>query len=167
MPRRLHLLLTLCWTALVAAAPYTPTDDAQVLERIPARASDPRARELHSLRQQLQQDPRNLALALRFARRCYDEVAAQGDPRYIGHAQAALQPWLGLPDPPVDVRVLRAILLQFDHRFEPALADLDAALRAEPGNAEAAAWRTAILMVRADYEGARASCRLRAGPRTR
>jgi len=157
--RRPHLLLTLFLPAMAAAAPYTPTDDAQVLERVPARATDPRARELHTLRLQLRQDPLNLALAVQLAQRCYDEVAAQGDPRYIGQAEAALQPWLGLADPPVAVRVLRAILLQFDHRFEPALADLDAALRAEPGHAEAAAWRTAILMVRAEYDAARASCR--------
>ena len=156
--RRLHFLWLLCLPAVVSAAPYTPADDAQVLERVPARASDPAARELHALRQQWRRDPQNLALAVRLARRSYDEVAAQGDPRYIGHAQAALQPWLELPDPPVAVRVLRAILLQFDHRFEPALADLDAALRAEPDHVEAAAWRTAIQMVRADYAGARASC---------
>ncbi|HSQ73828.1 MAG TPA: hypothetical protein VLM87_15550, partial [Rubrivivax sp.] len=159
MFRRPHLLLTLCLPAVVTAAPYTPTDDAQVLERVPARATDPRARELHALRLQLRQDPLNLELAVQLAQRCYDEVAAQGDPRYIGQAEAALRPWLGLADPPVAVRVLRAILLQFDHRFEPALADLDAALRAEPGHAEAAAWRTAILMVRAEYDAARASCR--------
>jgi Tfp pilus assembly protein PilF len=64
-----------------------------------------------------------------------------------------------LADPPPEVRVLRAILLQFDHRFEPALEDLEAVLRAEPGHVEAGAWRTAILMVRADYAGARESCR--------
>jgi hypothetical protein len=159
VPCRLHPLLSLCLPALVAAAPYTPRDDAQVLERVPARASDPAARELHALRQQLRQNPQDLALAVRLARRCYDEVAAQGDPRYIGYAQAALQPWLGLTDPPVAVRLLRAILLQFDHRFEPALADLDAVLRAEPDHVEAAAWRAAIQMVRADYGAARASCR--------
>jgi len=157
--RRPQFLLCLCLPTLVAAAPYTPTDDTQVLERVPARSSDPRARELHALRQQLRQDPQNLALAVRLAQRYYDEVAAQGDPRYIGQAQAALQPWLGLSDPPPPVRLLRAILLQFDHRFDEALADLDAVLRAAPDHVEAGAWRTAILMVRADYEGARASCR--------
>lgn len=159
MHRRLPTLLLLCLPAVVMAAPYTPSDDAQVVERVPARASDPRAREFHALRQQLRRDPQDLALAVRFAQRCYDEVAAQGDPRYIGYAQAALQPWLALADPPPAVRVLRAILLQFDHRFELALEDLDAVLRAEPDHVEAGAWRTAILMVRADYVGARESCR--------
>jgi len=157
--RRLPTLFLLCLPAVLPAAPYTPTDDAKVVERVPARASDPRARELHALRQQLRRSPQDLDLAVRFAQRCYDEVAAQGDPRYIGYAQAALQPWLGLADPPPAVRVLRAILLQFDHRFEPALQDLEAVLRVEPDHVEAGAWRTAILMVRADYAGARASCR--------
>ena len=157
--RRLPTLFLLCLPAVLPAAPYTPTDDAQVVERVPARASDPRAKEFHALRQQLRRSPQDLDLAVRFAQRCYDEVAAQGDPRYIGYAQAALQPWLGLADPPPAVRVLRAILLQFDHRFEPALQDLEAVLRVEPDHVEAGAWRTAILMVRADYAGARESCR--------
>ena len=157
--RRLPTLFLLCLPAVLPAAPYTPTDDAQVVERVPARASDPRAKEFHALRQQLRRSPQDLDLAVRFAQRCYEEVAAQGDPRYIGYAQAALQPWLGLADPPPAVRVLRAILLQFDHRFELALQDLEAVLRVEPDHVEAGAWRTAILMVRADYAGARASCR--------
>ena len=157
--RRLPTLFLLCLPAMLTAAPYTPTDDAQVVERVPARASDPRAKEFHALRQQLRRSPQDLDLAVRFAQRCYEEVAAQGDPRYIGYAQAALQPWLGLADPPPAVRVLRAILLQFDHRFELALQDLEAVLRVEPDHVEAGAWRTAILMVRADYAGARASCR--------
>jgi len=157
--RRLPTLFLLCLPAVLTAAPYTPTDDAQVVERVPARASDPRARELDALRQQLRRSPQDLDLAVRFAQRCYDEVAAQGDPRYIGYAQAALQPWLALADPPPAVRVLRAVLLQFDHRFEPALQDLEAVLRVEPGHLDAGAWRTAILMVRGDYAGARESCR--------
>ena len=31
--------------------------------------------------------------ALRLARRYYAEPAAEGDPRYLGYAQAALGPW--------------------------------------------------------------------------
>ena len=46
-----------------------------------------------------------------------------------------LAPWWDKPDPPPAVRVMRAILLQFDHRFADALADLGAALQAEPDNA--------------------------------
>ena len=49
------------------------------------------------------------------------------------------------------VRVQRAVLLQYSHQFDPALADLDAAVRAEPDNAQAWAWLAAIHLVRADY----------------
>lgn len=142
----------------VWAVPFVPADDSQVLATVPARATDPRARELLALRQAWLVAPQALDAAVRYARRCFEEVAAEGDPRHVGHAQAALRPWFDLPDPPVAVRVLRAQILQFDHRFAPALADLDAALRRQPELGEAWAWRTAILMVQANYAEARRSC---------
>jgi predicted Zn-dependent protease len=129
-----------------------------VLATVPARATDPRARELTALRAAWRARPQDLALSVQLAQRYFDEVAAEGDPRYVGYAQATLQPWWNLPQPPVAVRVLRAMLLQFDHRFEPALADLDAAVAADPDNAAAWSWRTAILMVQARYTQARSSC---------
>lgn len=149
----------LCALAASAhAAPYTPTSDTQVLERLPERAADPRSREMRQWRQDLRADPRNVALAVRLARRYHEEVAAEGDPRYIGYAQAALAPWWDMPDPPPDVRVLRAILRQFSHQFDPAVADLRAAVQADPGNGEAWSWLTAIAMVQARYGDAREGC---------
>ncbi len=140
------------------AEPYRPTADTQVLATVPARASDPRARELVALREAWRADPQDVELSVRLARRYFDEVAAEGDPRYVGYAQSALQPWWALADPPPAVRVMRALLLQFDHRFDPALADLDAVLKLEPQNGQALSWRTAILMVQARYAEARQSC---------
>ncbi|MBK6790172.1 MAG: hypothetical protein IPG77_21820 [Betaproteobacteria bacterium] len=67
--RRLPTLFLLCLPAVLPAAPYTPTDDAQVVERVPARASDPRAKELHALRQQLRRSPRSGTGRARFAQR--------------------------------------------------------------------------------------------------
>ena len=141
-----------------SATPFTPASDAQVLATVPARASDPAARELAALRLAWRQQPNDLDTALRLAERSFAQVGAEGDPRYVGQAQAVLQPWWTLADPPVAVRVLRAQLLQFDHQFDAALADLDAALAAQPDNGTAWAWRTAILMVQADYPKARQSC---------
>lgn len=141
-----------------AAAPFTPASDAQVLATVPARALDPDARALLALRQAWQRAPRALDPALAYARRCLAQVAADGDPRSVGHAQAALAPWFGLADPPPSVRLLRAQILQFDHQFDVALADLDALLRLQPGNLDAWAWRAAIHLVRADYTEARRSC---------
>ena len=155
--------LTLQFGPSAIAAPYTPATDDVVLETVPARALDPAAREMQALRQAWRANPQDLDRATRLAWRYQAEVAATGDPRYMGYIQATLQPWWALPEPPADVRVLRAVVLQFDHRFEPALADLQAVLRAEPDNVTAAAWQLAIRMVLADYAGARQSCAQMAG----
>jgi tetratricopeptide (TPR) repeat protein len=140
------------------AAPFIPKSDQQVLETLPARSGDPRMQEIRELRRQLSADPRNVDVAARLARRYYAEAAAEGDPRYIGYAQAALAAWWNEPDPPVPARVVRAIVLQFGHQFDAALADLHAAVEREPNNGEAWAWLAAISMVRADYVKARRAC---------
>jgi hypothetical protein len=140
------------------AAPFTPRDDAQVLERVPQRADNPRARELQALRAALQREPRNAQAAAALAQRWIDDALAEGDPRFVGYAQAALAPWWAEPAPPPAVRVQRAVVRQYDHRFDEALADLVAVTDEEPWNAPAWAWQAAIRMVRADYAGARAAC---------
>jgi hypothetical protein len=152
----LPILASMCLPA--AAAPRLPTDDAQVLERVPARAADPRVRDLQALRAAWRADPRDVDLAVRLARRYVDEAAAEGDPRYVGYAQAALAPWWTEAAPPVAVRVQRAVLRQYGHQFAEALADLDAAVLAEPANAEAWSWLAAIHLVRADYTAAARAC---------
>ena len=140
------------------AAPRTPGSDAEVLATVPARRSDPRAREMAALRAAWRAWPQDQTAAVALAQRYFEEVAAEGDPRYIGYAQAVLQPWWALAQPPVALRVLRAKLLQFDHQFDAALADLDAALVEQPTLGDAWAWRIAILMVSARYDEARSSC---------
>ena len=150
------------WLALAPAqaAPFTPQADSQVLERVPARSTDPAAREMQALRQAWRAQPQSLQAATALAWRYQAEVAATGDPRYMGYIQATLQPWLVLPDPPADVRILRAVVLQFDHQFDPALVDLAAVLQAQPAHPQALAWQLAIQMVQANYKGARVSCEL-------
>ena len=147
-----------CAPGLAQAAPFTPRSDAQIVETVPARATDPAAREMQALRQAWRARPQDLEAATRLAWRYQQEVAATGDPRYMGYIQAALQPWWALPDPAPEVRVLRAVVRQFDHQFDAALADLRAVLDADPEHAQATAWQLAIQMVRADYRGARDSC---------
>ncbi len=140
------------------ATPFTPSADDQVLERVLPRASGGAGAELQALRAAWRAKPGDLAAATRLAWRYQAEVAATGDPRYMGYIEAALKPWWGLAEPPVDVRVLRAVVFQFDHRFEPALADLRAALAAEPEHPQALAWQLAIQLVLADLPAAKASC---------
>ena len=141
-----------------AAAPRLPESDAEVVERLPTRLNDPVARELAALRAQWRANPRDADAAVRLARRYIEEAGARGDPRYVGYAQATLGPWWAADAPPVDVRVQRAVLHQFEHRFDDALADLNAAVAAQPGHGEAWAWLAAIHMVRAAYDDARRAC---------
>ena len=153
------LLLTLSTLTIdIQAAPFKPRSDAEVLEVLPARATDPRMRELRRLRNELAARPTDLPTAVQLARAYFNEVAAEGDPRYIGYAQAALAPWWDLPAPPAPVRVMRAVLLQFSHHFDAALADVQAVTQEDRDQGEAWAWQTAIHMVRADYAEARLSC---------
>ncbi len=158
LPRTVAGVLA-AWALATAAAPHLPASDATVVERVPARAADPRVRDLQALRAAWRANPRDVDLAVRLARRYVEEAAAEGDPRYVGYAQAALAPWWAEPAPPVAVRVQRAVLRQYGHQFSEALTDLDAAVLAEPANAEAWAWLAAIHLVRADYAQAARGCK--------
>jgi hypothetical protein len=147
-----------CGAPPAQAAPFTPRDDAQVLERVPARAGNARARELQALRDAVQRAPLDAEAAAALAARWIDDALAEGDPRFVGHAQAALAPWWDERAPPAAVRVQRAVILQYEHRFDAALADLAAVTQDEPWHAPAWAWQAAIHLVRADYPAARRAC---------
>ncbi len=142
----------------VLAAPYIPHRHDQVLERLPIAPADPVARELRGLRAELAARPGDSWLAGRLASRYFDLAMAEGDPRYIGYAEAALRPWTAGVSIPADLRLIRGQLRQYRHDFAGALADLEAVAAAEPSNVEAHAWRAAIFMVQARYAEARAEC---------
>lgn len=138
--------------------PFTPASDAVVLERVPATAGDARARERASLRRALAARPEQLDLALRLARLDLEEGRRRGDPRYLGRAQAALAPWWDAASPPPGVRLLRATILQGRHEFPAALADLEAAVKEDPRDAQAWLTRAVVLGVRGEHAEAARSC---------
>lgn len=140
------------------AEPFVPTNDQQVLERVRVVALDPAARELRSLRAALAADPCDPERAAAFVRCCLERSRADGDPRHLGHAQAALSPWWDKAKPPVDVLVLRATLKQGQHDFTKALADLDLAVQLAPDHAQAWLTRVTILTVLGRYDEARQAC---------
>lgn len=152
------ILLLACHDRVASAAPFVPQADDQVLENLPLRPNDPVAREMRQLREQLRADPRNVTIATALASRYYGLVGEEGDPRYLGYAQAALAPWWDMPEPPVEVQVLRAGLAQFRHDFDGALNDLGSVLRRDPDHAQARALRATIHIVQARYQEAKADC---------
>lgn len=161
MPFRLPaVLVSLLFSVAAFGAPYIPQADGMILERLPFRPNDPIARELAQMRTELRQNPRNLAVALKLAQRYYSLVSEEGDPRYLGYAQAALAPWWDQPSPPVEVQVLRASMRQFRHDFEGAVSDLTQVLEREPGNTQALILRALVHIVQARYPQGMADCRM-------
>jgi Tfp pilus assembly protein PilF len=149
-------LLSIALTAF--AAPFIPASDDQVLERLPIKPGDPVARELRTLRAAAAARPDDPSSGEALARRYFDLAMAEGDPRYIGYAEAALRRWATGDSIPVRLRVIRALLRQYKHDFAGALTDLEVAVTAAPADVEAHAWRAAIFMVQARYGEARAEC---------
>ena len=151
-------LLVLCLNAEQAhAAPFTPTNDSEVVERLPL-ASDPSARQLESLRRQLAGRPDDNALRLDIGRRYFALAMAQGDPRMVGYAAAAIAPLEAKSAAIADYWLLRGQLEQFSHQFEQALASLEKAIQIDPKMVEPLAWRAAIFMVQARYAEAKTEC---------
>ena len=151
------LALMLAVAGACHATPYIPADGRQVVERLPSRAN-PVQRELQQLRAELSRNPNDVARATALAQRYIEQARLEGDPRYLGYAQAALAPWWTLPQPSEQVLVLRATLRQGTHQFAEALADLDTVLARDSGNVQARLTRATVQMVTGDYAGARASC---------
>ncbi|WP_394826538.1 hypothetical protein [Pendulispora albinea] len=148
-------ILVAAWLGLgrgtAPAQAYVPRDDAEVLA--PSPAWGPR-----EARAQLARDPTNVALATELAKRDIEEARVTSDPRYLGHAQAALAPWWNDVAPPPEVLLLRATIRQSQHAFDEALLDLNELLRRTPGDAQAWLTRSVVLSVRGEYAASRASC---------
>ncbi len=145
-------------TPVSAAEPSRPTSDATILAIVPA-GRDQAAASLRSDQIALASDRDNLALALRTARMAIEAGRSTADPRRYGQAQAALAAWWSAPEPPEEVRVLRAVIAQAYHDFDGALADLDKILARSPDNAQARLSRAFVRMVTGDVEAGGADCR--------
>ena len=158
---RWGLFLALLLAAFgVAAAPFLPKNDSVVVETLPSKAGDPAAAELRRLRAAVAAAPADAGPASRLARLYFNLAMAQGDPRYVGYADVALRAWPETAASPPEILTLKGMLRQYRHDFAGAMADFDLALKSDPGNSEARAWRAAILMVQADYAAARQECAL-------
>ena len=137
-------------------APRTPADDNTVIERLPFRAADSRARELADLRAAARKAPADAAAAVALAQAYFEMAQARGDPRYVGYADAVVSQFGQRMTP--DLLLMRGMLRQYRHDFDDALADFAAALAQDPDRAGAHAWRGAIYLVEARYADARQEC---------
>jgi len=162
MQRLMRFSLVLLSAAIATAGgawakPFTPADDAVVLERLPEK-TDPSLKELRRMRAALAANPADLENAARVARRSIEAARATGDPRFLGQAQAALSPWWTAVDPPAQALLLRATLKQSQHDFPGALADLDQLLARRPADGQALLTRATIFTVQGRYAEAQRDC---------
>lgn len=150
--------LSLSAPALTSAEPFIPTHDSHVLERLSVKRTDPVTREVSLLRATLSTQPDNLDVAVSLATKLIEQARSDGDPRFLGQAQATLALWWNQPDAPPAVLLLRATIRQNAHEFDLALADLDAVLSRQPTSAQAWLTKASILQVQGRYDAARQAC---------
>ena len=148
----------ICFGAATAgAAPFVPKDDAQILESGLPNA-DPRVRQMHDIAAQLAAAPDDVAVAMRLASRQLAMGVDESDPRFVGYAQGTLAKWWEDNDAKPPLRVLRARIMQAQHQFAPAAAELHRALADEPNSPDALLLLASIDEVTGDFAEARESC---------
>lgn len=150
--------LMLSQAHVASGEPFRPSDDRQVLERVRFNATNPVTREIRALRSNLAKNPRHLESAVRLSTRYIELSRSEGDPRFLGQAQAVLAPWWQEPTPPPVALLLRATIKQSVHEFDSALADLDGVLGGQSTNAQAWLTKASILQVQARYDDGRRAC---------
>jgi tetratricopeptide (TPR) repeat protein len=128
-----------------------PASDAVVLAELPAgtRHGDFTARRLAGAR---------LDVAVPLAQFYIQQSRLSGDLRYLGYADAVLNPWLERRPAAPDALVLHATVQQSRHEFSAALATLDLALAARAADPQALLTRATILRVLGRYPEAAAAC---------
>jgi tetratricopeptide (TPR) repeat protein len=136
---------------------FVPLSPAEAVERLPGHAAASK-RDLKARLARERSQPPDLASAVGMARRHYDRARADGEPRELGLAQAALGSWWDQPDAPVPVLLVRAAIRQYQHDFAGSLADLGQAISADPANAQAWLSRAAVQQTIGDLDQAAASC---------
>ncbi len=137
--------------------PFVPAQDAALLEVVPG-VSDPTARHLRELSLLLSRNHNDVGLAVTVARLDIVQSRRLGDPRFLGHAEAALAPWPIGPGTLAPVLLMRAVILQSYHDFAGSIAALHRVLALEPASAQAWLTLASVNQVQADYPQARHDC---------
>ncbi len=141
--------------SFAASKTYVPQDDNEIVATVPASAA---LQGLSRLRAALARDPNNFGLAIRLAQRYVEVSRSDGDPRYLGYAQAALTPWWS--GDRAELVLLRATIRQSMHEFDAALADLKQLNRAQPGDAQALLTQATVEQVLGRFDDALKTCQL-------
>ncbi len=77
----------------------------------------------------------------------YNLAVGEGSPRAYGKALALVESWPGSDPLPVAVRLVKADILQHNHRFDAALEELQEILAVDPGNPRALQMQPQVSLV--------------------
>ena len=141
------IVLAMSWVQGAYAAPRVPTHLQEVIAVLPPKITTPVVAQNLSLEQSLLQIQ---ALLL--------QAEKTGDPRYLGYAEAQLQPLTNKAAVDDEVLLLRAKIYQFNHRFAQAQIDIAQVLQHQPTHPQALLLQASIYQVRAEFDLARQSC---------
>lgn len=154
------IVLLVFLSASIEAQPFVPANDSEILERLPTMLLPSSTfQEVKQLRSKLEDSSDDWMTASRLAERYIEIARSQSDPRYMGYAQAILEPWWDQPDSaPIKAFLLRAIIRQYEHDFDGATSDLKKVLTVQPRNEQAWLIKATIETIRGDYREALQSC---------
>ena len=143
--------LLACLVNVGHTRPFVPQDDDVVLARVPAGVRHTEAATLRAARARVD-------VALPLAQLYIRQARSSGDLRYLGYAEAVLEPWIGPSAKSVEALVLQATVLQSRHEFSQALGVLNRARELRPDDPQAWLTTATVLRVRGEYDGALAAC---------
>ncbi len=132
--------------------------DDEVLLVLPTFSASDSERE-RRLRATVQAFPEGLSTVTALSQLYIERSRSESDPRYLGYAQNLLGPWWEEDTPTTEIQRLRAILLQGQHRFKPAIADLNALLQRNPRDPQSLLTRATVHQVLGNYVTAMADCK--------
>ena len=140
----------------VHAKPYIPSDDNQILERLPSGSKSLNSIVLRKLLKEIKSNPEDLKATVNFAKNCIELTRSESDPRYLGYAEAVLKPLIKKNNP--EILVLYATIKQSNHSFNEALSILDDALKIDSANEQAWLTKAQIFTTLGKYSEAKQSC---------
>ena len=92
---------------------------------------------LQALRIKQQKNPKNSKAAFAYAQEAMRVYKETGHARFYGYAKGALQAWWDEDQPPKEIWLTRARLMQSNHEFKLAANDLQSYLKQYPKDVEA------------------------------
>jgi len=153
------ILLTLfvnCFVLNVAfSQPFVPAADDEVVEVLPVYQI---FRGTKKVIKQEAPNPKSVTESLEVAFQYIEIARKYNEPRYYGLAESVISPWWG-DESDLDVQLIKAIILQFNHQFIEAKQVLDKVLVKKPSYQQAILSRSSINLVLGKYNEVESDCK--------